>query len=1015
MATSTDIKNRANALSQKTDSNSITPEEVGGLFYDTADLCEAAIRNGGTLGIRKVYASISAMEADSTAPIDLWGNPMRRGSLCVIYDGTTTGTDNNKVFAFTDPGWQIAAQLDAAYATREMVESVTGLDDYPVFSVTKAYSAGDVVNYNGKLYKFTADHAAGAWTGNDVENTNIIEIAIPHNSDLSAYVFDIDGFIQSATSTFTSGFAISTNDGKSYANEDYSISEYIDIPNNSIQVLISCVCLNKESSIGLGFFDSSKIFLSGYKLPIDMTHENVINKIALVDVPKNAIYLRTTIVKGNEEDFVCSFYSTNRISGKIFDIETDMSETKVIFPALNASYGINANESSPNFGNGVSSSILGCTDYIECNGLESIEIVMPVLISEVNFGLVFYDSKQTAIKGYLATTGSDEYSIETKDIQVPSDANYFRTTFFTGGEYERLKCILRKNTVYSLTKKLNNIYTDNSQPLYSSVDFVENVTIVSNPDNENYGNTVSNSEFCSSEYLIIPEDTVDIEISTYRSDNTSNSGIVIYDNEKNAIKGYRYQYRAKKETFVATIHNIPDNAAFIRTCIYKKDKEDFVYKIRIANNTGVVVSSNNRRSDFVLNAKDYGIKDGGNCKFILFAMLEDISQDMGCGVIYVPGGTYILEDQVFWKSNVRMVGDGAGVTVFKPKGSISAFISNDELENISFESFTVDGELQSSENYGAGFKAFYFKKVKNATFRDLDIKNIYSTGLGVDFFINGIIENVRCDNCGRGADLNETIAPGASGIGIGTGAYQRGNETLVISKCHCNNCKQYGIFVETQNSSDIPFGTIIMGCTAEHNRTGFGVSGADSVSFIGCSAYKNHHAGFAYDGGTMGGDSIGKRPKFISCIAAYNGIDIPDGYPEYSGQENGFGWYIASNYDGIEMVSCNSLGNLKSGIEITNGVKRINIDGGEISGNGENGININGEVNSFRISPLCIKDNTNSGIRINGSILNGFIINSIISGNDIGIEKTGSGNINNSVVKDNFIFGNTTRDSDIDL
>lgn len=48
----------------------------------------------------------------------------------------------------------------------------TGVGDYPAFSVSTAYSAGDVVNYNGKLYKFTADHSAGAWTGDDVEDYN---------------------------------------------------------------------------------------------------------------------------------------------------------------------------------------------------------------------------------------------------------------------------------------------------------------------------------------------------------------------------------------------------------------------------------------------------------------------------------------------------------------------------------------------------------------------------------------------------------------------------------------------------------------------------------------------------------------------------------------------------------------------------------------------------------------------------------------------------------------------------
>lgn len=42
-------------------------------------------------------------------------------------------------------------------------------DDLPIFSATVAYTAGDIVVYNGRLYVFTADHAAGAWTGTDVK------------------------------------------------------------------------------------------------------------------------------------------------------------------------------------------------------------------------------------------------------------------------------------------------------------------------------------------------------------------------------------------------------------------------------------------------------------------------------------------------------------------------------------------------------------------------------------------------------------------------------------------------------------------------------------------------------------------------------------------------------------------------------------------------------------------------------------------------------------------------------
>ena len=49
----------------------------------------------------------------------------------------------------------------------------TGVDDYEAFSESKAYTSGDVVNYNGKLYKFTSDHAVGAWMGTDVEKWNL--------------------------------------------------------------------------------------------------------------------------------------------------------------------------------------------------------------------------------------------------------------------------------------------------------------------------------------------------------------------------------------------------------------------------------------------------------------------------------------------------------------------------------------------------------------------------------------------------------------------------------------------------------------------------------------------------------------------------------------------------------------------------------------------------------------------------------------------------------------------------
>lgn len=117
MSNISEIKQRARALAEKTDVNSVTPQEVGGIMYDLGSYGENTMRNGGTLGIRKVYASIEDMEADNTNPVDLWGDPIKKGNLVVIYDGAN-GEHNNEVYAFLKPGWKLATNLDAGYAMK---------------------------------------------------------------------------------------------------------------------------------------------------------------------------------------------------------------------------------------------------------------------------------------------------------------------------------------------------------------------------------------------------------------------------------------------------------------------------------------------------------------------------------------------------------------------------------------------------------------------------------------------------------------------------------------------------------------------------------------------------------------------------------------------------------------------------------------------------------------------------------------------------------------------------------
>lgn len=121
MATIQNIRERAQALAEKWQKNSITPEEVGLLIDDLAALTNDAVINGSTLGIRKTYASISAMEADGTAPEDAKGNALRPGQLVAI---ASTDADNGKIYAFSNPGWMYVTTVDAQYVTQEQLAGV---------------------------------------------------------------------------------------------------------------------------------------------------------------------------------------------------------------------------------------------------------------------------------------------------------------------------------------------------------------------------------------------------------------------------------------------------------------------------------------------------------------------------------------------------------------------------------------------------------------------------------------------------------------------------------------------------------------------------------------------------------------------------------------------------------------------------------------------------------------------------------------------------------------------------
>jgi hypothetical protein len=94
------------------------------------------------------------------------------------------------------------AATAAAQATTEMKEevqtlientdAVLGADDIPQFNVTESYAIGDFVMKDGKLYKFLASHAPGAWNPQEVQQTNLVkEVDDMVKSDYEEVIIDL--------------------------------------------------------------------------------------------------------------------------------------------------------------------------------------------------------------------------------------------------------------------------------------------------------------------------------------------------------------------------------------------------------------------------------------------------------------------------------------------------------------------------------------------------------------------------------------------------------------------------------------------------------------------------------------------------------------------------------------------------------------------------------------------------------------------------------------------------------
>lgn len=111
-----DLQQRADVLRKKTATDSISPEEVGGLHADTLAYIANMERYASSLGIKKVYTSVSEMNGDES-PVSSTGMPLKAGQLVTIFNAEAPDAENSgEIYAFQNPGWVLVGRLDAGTA-----------------------------------------------------------------------------------------------------------------------------------------------------------------------------------------------------------------------------------------------------------------------------------------------------------------------------------------------------------------------------------------------------------------------------------------------------------------------------------------------------------------------------------------------------------------------------------------------------------------------------------------------------------------------------------------------------------------------------------------------------------------------------------------------------------------------------------------------------------------------------------------------------------------------------------
>ena len=186
------------------------------------------------------------------------------------------------------------------------------------------------------------------------------------------------------------------------------------------------------------------------------------------------------------------------------------------------------------------------------------------------------------------------------------------------------------------------------------------------------------------------------------------------------------------------------------------------------------------------------------------------------GTILFPPGTFVIDNALNIKSNVKFQGAGLGVTTIRLTSTTATALAGTDIAGFVMADMGLQGPNSGT---GTGLK---LARSVSANTRYIDLKNVYirqfgQDGIDVSNSIVSSYENVNCENNGRYGFYFH----GDSGV-AGT--------STTFQSCYANTNTTAGFNIDTMAYSTLT------GCAAQGSPTNFLLSSCQGVTLNACGS-----------------------------------------------------------------------------------------------------------------------------------------------------------------------------------